>query len=183
MSAECGEPGPEGPQGPSPGPGGLPGASGLGQCPPRTTSAPWSLPLWRAHAAAAVLCYVNLLNYMHWFIIPGEGGRASQAAPAVTHGSRPPAGAVDARHPPPSKLSSRGDVPATLTPGGGAGGFSQARTGEGGIEFPIQPQTGCMHTAVGAGRRWVGEGSRAKAQRLWGCPVRVWTAGRQPGPE
>ncbi|XP_049493171.1 protein spinster homolog 3 [Panthera uncia] len=71
MSAECGEPGPEGPQGPSPGPGGLPGASGLGQCPPRTTSAPWSLPLWRAHAAAAVLCYVNLLNYMHWFIIPG----------------------------------------------------------------------------------------------------------------
>ena len=74
MSAECGEPGPEGPQGPSPGPGGLPGASGLGQCAPRTTSAPWSLPLWRAHAAAAVLCYVNLLNYMHWFIIPGEGG-------------------------------------------------------------------------------------------------------------
>ncbi|XP_019269341.2 protein spinster homolog 3 isoform X4 [Panthera pardus] len=71
MSAECGEPGPEGPQGPSPGPGGLPGASGLGQCAPRTTSAPWSLPLWRAHAAAAVLCYVNLLNYMHWFIIPG----------------------------------------------------------------------------------------------------------------
>ncbi|XP_040309491.1 protein spinster homolog 3 isoform X6 [Herpailurus yagouaroundi] len=71
MSAECGEPGPEGPQGPSPGPGGLPGASGLGQCPPRTTSTPWSLPLWRAHAAAAVLCYVNLLNYMHWFIIPG----------------------------------------------------------------------------------------------------------------
>ncbi|XP_046945696.1 protein spinster homolog 3 isoform X4 [Lynx rufus] len=71
MSAECGEPGPEGPQGPSPGPGGLPGASGLGQCPPRTTSAPWSLPLRRAHAAAAVLCYVNLLNYMHWFIIPG----------------------------------------------------------------------------------------------------------------
>uniref|UniRef100_A0A8C9JUQ0 SPNS lysolipid transporter 3, sphingosine-1-phosphate (putative) n=1 Tax=Panthera tigris altaica TaxID=74533 RepID=A0A8C9JUQ0_PANTA len=65
MSAECGEPGPEGPQGPSPGPGGLPG------CPPRTTAAPWSLPLWRAHAAAAVLCYVNLLNYMHWFIIPG----------------------------------------------------------------------------------------------------------------
>ncbi|XP_060503651.2 protein spinster homolog 3 isoform X4 [Panthera onca] len=71
MSAECGEPGPEGPQGPSPGPGGLPGASGLGPCAPRTTSAPWSLPLWRAHAAAAVLCYVNLLNYMHWFIIPG----------------------------------------------------------------------------------------------------------------
>ncbi|XP_045343226.1 protein spinster homolog 3 isoform X4 [Leopardus geoffroyi] len=71
MSAECGEPGPEGPQGPSPRPGGLPGASGLGQCPPRTTPAPWSLPLWRAHAAAAVLCYVNLLNYMHWFIIPG----------------------------------------------------------------------------------------------------------------
>ncbi|XP_042772268.1 protein spinster homolog 3 isoform X3 [Panthera leo] len=71
MSAECGEPGPEGPQGPSPGPGGLPGASGLGQRAPRTTSAPWSLPLWRAHAAAAVLCYVNLLNYMHWFIIPG----------------------------------------------------------------------------------------------------------------
>ncbi|XP_006922276.1 protein spinster homolog 3 isoform X1 [Pteropus alecto] len=33
--------------------------------------APWSLPRWRAYLAAAVLCYINLLNYMNWFIIAG----------------------------------------------------------------------------------------------------------------
>ncbi|XP_069459273.1 protein spinster homolog 3 isoform X2 [Ovis canadensis] len=33
--------------------------------------APWSLPRWRAYVAAAVLCYINLLNYMNWFIIAG----------------------------------------------------------------------------------------------------------------
>ncbi|XP_021784279.2 protein spinster homolog 3 isoform X6 [Papio anubis] len=63
MSAECPEPGPGGPQGQSPGPG--------RQCPPPTTPAPWSLPRWRAYVAAAVLCYINLLNYMNWFIIAG----------------------------------------------------------------------------------------------------------------
>ncbi|XP_045660804.1 protein spinster homolog 3 isoform X2 [Ursus americanus] len=61
MSAECREPGP----------GGHSGASGSGACLPRSTSAPWRLPRWRARAAAAVLCYVNLLNYMNWFIVAG----------------------------------------------------------------------------------------------------------------
>ncbi|XP_040485772.1 protein spinster homolog 3 isoform X5 [Ursus maritimus] len=61
MSAECREPGP----------GGHSGASGSGACLPRSTSAPWCLPRWRARAAAAVLCYVNLLNYMNWFIVAG----------------------------------------------------------------------------------------------------------------
>nr|XP_011723536.1 protein spinster homolog 3 isoform X4 [Macaca nemestrina] len=63
MSAECPEPGPGGAQGQSPGPG--------RQCPPPITPAPWSLPRWRAYVAAAVLCYINLLNYMNWFIIAG----------------------------------------------------------------------------------------------------------------
>ncbi|XP_030655670.1 protein spinster homolog 3 isoform X2 [Nomascus leucogenys] len=63
MSAECPEPGPGGLQGQSPGPG--------RQCPPPITPAPWSLPRWRAYVAAAVLCYINLLNYMNWFIIAG----------------------------------------------------------------------------------------------------------------
>ncbi|XP_031993813.1 protein spinster homolog 3 isoform X2 [Hylobates moloch] len=63
MSAECPEPGPGGLQGQSPGPG--------RQCPPPITPAPWSLPQWRAYVAAAVLCYINLLNYMNWFIIAG----------------------------------------------------------------------------------------------------------------
>ncbi|XP_006100711.2 protein spinster homolog 3 [Myotis lucifugus] len=70
MSAELQEPGPEGPQR-SPGSGGHSGASGSGQCPPPPTPAPWSLPRWRAYVAAAVLCYINLLNYMNWFIIAG----------------------------------------------------------------------------------------------------------------
>lgn len=59
MSAERRRPGPEGPRGPSPRPGGHPGP------------APWSLSRWRALAAAAVLCYANLLNYMHWFLVAG----------------------------------------------------------------------------------------------------------------
>ncbi|XP_033040922.1 protein spinster homolog 3 isoform X2 [Trachypithecus francoisi] len=63
MSVEYPEPGPGGPQGQSPGPG--------RQCPPPITPAPWSLPQWRAYVAAAVLCYINLLNYMNWFIIAG----------------------------------------------------------------------------------------------------------------
>ncbi|XP_006761561.1 PREDICTED: protein spinster homolog 3 [Myotis davidii] len=70
MSAELPEPRPEGPQR-SPGSGGHSGASGSGQCPPPPTPAPWSLPRWRAYVAAAVLCYINLLNYMNWFIIAG----------------------------------------------------------------------------------------------------------------
>ncbi|XP_039742365.1 protein spinster homolog 3 isoform X1 [Pteropus medius] len=71
MSAECWDPGPEGPQGWSLGSGGHSGASGSSQCPPLTMPAPWSLPRWRAYLAAAVLCYINLLNYMNWFIIAG----------------------------------------------------------------------------------------------------------------
>ncbi|TKC47272.1 hypothetical protein EI555_006459, partial [Monodon monoceros] len=71
MSAECGEPGHEGLQGWSPGPGGHSGAMGSGPCPSPSTPTPWSLPRWRAYVAAAVLCYINLLNYMNWFIIAG----------------------------------------------------------------------------------------------------------------
>ncbi|PNI37408.1 SPNS3 isoform 2 [Pan troglodytes] len=63
MSAECSEPGPGGLQGQSPGPG--------RQCPPPIMPTSWSLPPWRAYVAAAVLCYINLLNYMNWFIIAG----------------------------------------------------------------------------------------------------------------
>ncbi|XP_008067283.1 protein spinster homolog 3 isoform X1 [Carlito syrichta] len=69
MSAECPEPGTEGLQGQSLGPGRQDGTSG--RCLPRLTPIPWSLPRWRAYVAAAVLCYVNLLNYMNWFIIAG----------------------------------------------------------------------------------------------------------------
>nr|XP_010968254.1 protein spinster homolog 3 isoform X1 [Camelus bactrianus] len=64
MSMKCGEPGLEGPQGQSP-------ELGSGQCPSPTTLAPWSLSRWRVYLAAAVLCYINLLNYMNWFIIAG----------------------------------------------------------------------------------------------------------------
>eukprot|EP00069_Balaena_mysticetus_P000094 bmy_00217T0 len=71
MSAECGEPGPEGLQGWSPGPGGHSEAMGSGPCPSPSMPTPWSLPRWRAYVAAAVLCYINLLNYMNWFIIAG----------------------------------------------------------------------------------------------------------------
>lgn len=53
------------------------GALASGTCLPPSTPASWSLPHWRAYLAAAVLCYINLLNYMNWFIIPGEDGRGS----------------------------------------------------------------------------------------------------------
>uniref|UniRef100_A0A8C6RJW4 SPNS lysolipid transporter 3, sphingosine-1-phosphate (putative) n=2 Tax=Nannospalax galili TaxID=1026970 RepID=A0A8C6RJW4_NANGA len=52
-------------------PGGQYGALASGQCPPPSTPMPWSLPRRRVYLAAAVLCYINLLNYMNWFIIPG----------------------------------------------------------------------------------------------------------------
>lgn len=55
-----------------PRPGRQPGASGTGAWAPRTVSGPWSLSHGRARVAAAVLCYVNLLNYMNWFIVAGE---------------------------------------------------------------------------------------------------------------
>ncbi|XP_006899858.1 PREDICTED: protein spinster homolog 3 [Elephantulus edwardii] len=47
------------------------GTLASGQHSPVTTPAPWGLPRWRAYIAAAVLCYINLLNYMNWFIIAG----------------------------------------------------------------------------------------------------------------
>ncbi|XP_060999145.1 protein spinster homolog 3 isoform X5 [Dama dama] len=59
---------PEGLHGQSPGPGGHSRAMDTG---PPSMPAPWSLPRWRAYVAAAVLCYINLLNYMNWFIIAG----------------------------------------------------------------------------------------------------------------
>ncbi|XP_059005486.1 protein spinster homolog 3 isoform X9 [Mustela lutreola] len=54
-----------------PRPGRQPGASGEGAWAPRMVSSPWSLSRGRARAAAAVLCYINLLNYMNWFIVAG----------------------------------------------------------------------------------------------------------------
>uniref|UniRef100_A0A4W2FIM6 SPNS lysolipid transporter 2, sphingosine-1-phosphate n=1 Tax=Bos indicus x Bos taurus TaxID=30522 RepID=A0A4W2FIM6_BOBOX len=59
---------PEGLHGQSPGPG---GPSRATDTDPPSLPAPWSLPRWRAYVAAAVLCYINLLNYMNWFIIAG----------------------------------------------------------------------------------------------------------------
>lgn len=85
MSEECQEPGPDGPQGGSPGSGGYSGALGSGQCSHPTTPAPWSLPRWRAYAAAGVLCYINLLNYMNWFIIAGEEGDRHPGQPLPIH--------------------------------------------------------------------------------------------------
>uniref|UniRef100_A0A8C9P3M9 Sphingolipid transporter 3 (putative) n=1 Tax=Spermophilus dauricus TaxID=99837 RepID=A0A8C9P3M9_SPEDA len=69
MSAECPDPGPEEPQSQALRPGGHYGTLVSDQYPPPSTPAPWSLPRWRAYVAAAVLCYINLLNYMNWFII------------------------------------------------------------------------------------------------------------------
>jgi hypothetical protein len=34
--------------------------------------AQWSLARWRAYVVTVVLCYINLLNYMNWFVIAGE---------------------------------------------------------------------------------------------------------------
>lgn len=96
MSAECGEPGPKGLQGWSPGPGGHSRAMGSGPCPSPSTPTPWSLPRWRAYVAAAVLCYINLLNYMNWFIIAGEegDGHPGRHLPIYLLAALPPAGAV-----------------------------------------------------------------------------------------
>lgn len=73
---------PEGLHGQSPGPGGHSRATDTG---PPSMPTPWSLPRWRAYVAAAVLCYINLLNYMNWFIIAGEtgAGQAGQQLPAA----------------------------------------------------------------------------------------------------
>ncbi|XP_046281043.1 protein spinster homolog 3 isoform X1 [Marmota monax] len=71
MSAECPDPGPGEPQSQALRPGGHYGTLVSGQCPPASMPAPWSLPRWRAYVAAAVLCYINLLNYMNWFVIAG----------------------------------------------------------------------------------------------------------------
>lgn len=72
MSAECPDPGPGGLQGQSPGPGRHYGALASGQCPPPSMPAQWSLARWRAYVVTVVLCYINLLNYMNWFVIAGE---------------------------------------------------------------------------------------------------------------
>ncbi|XP_037665820.1 protein spinster homolog 3 isoform X2 [Choloepus didactylus] len=71
MATEGPELGPAGPPGGSPAPGRLYGALASDWVSPPATPAAWSLPRWRAYLAAAVLCYVNLLNYMNWFIIAG----------------------------------------------------------------------------------------------------------------
>ncbi|KAG8517067.1 Protein spinster-3, partial [Galemys pyrenaicus] len=67
----CVQPGTEGPQGQSLGKDGHSGRTGSSQCAPPTMPSPWSLHLWKAYLALAVLCYINLLNYMNWFIISG----------------------------------------------------------------------------------------------------------------
>ncbi|XP_051036046.1 protein spinster homolog 3 isoform X3 [Phodopus roborovskii] len=71
MATECTDPWIGGPQSQALSPDGQYGALASGRCVPSSTSASWSLPRWRAYLAAAVLCYINLLNYMNWFIIPG----------------------------------------------------------------------------------------------------------------
>ncbi|ERE68811.1 putative protein spinster [Cricetulus griseus] len=71
MATECIDPWTGGPQSQALSPDGQYGALASGRCVPPSTSASWSLPRWRAYLAAAVLCYINLLNYMNWFIIPG----------------------------------------------------------------------------------------------------------------
>uniref|UniRef100_A0A8C5P074 SPNS lysolipid transporter 3, sphingosine-1-phosphate (putative) n=1 Tax=Jaculus jaculus TaxID=51337 RepID=A0A8C5P074_JACJA len=71
MSAECTSSGPGGSQDHALGSGRQYGALASGQCPLSSTLIPWSLPRCRVYIAAAVLCYINLLNYMNWFIIPG----------------------------------------------------------------------------------------------------------------
>ena len=96
---------PEGLHGQSPGPG---GPSRATDTDPPSLPAPWSLPRWRAYVAAAVLCYINLLNYMNWFIIAGEAG-AGQAGQHL-----PPAAAKFKSEtklsPPQSQPTSQGEV-------------------------------------------------------------------------
>lgn len=75
MATECIDPWTGGPQSQALSPDGQYGALASGRCVPPSTSASWSLPRWRAYLAAAVLCYINLLNYMNWFIIPGKERR------------------------------------------------------------------------------------------------------------
>ncbi|XP_040605025.1 protein spinster homolog 3 isoform X3 [Mesocricetus auratus] len=71
MATECTDPCMGGTQSQALNPDGHYGALASGRCVPSSASASWSLPRWRAYLAAAVLCYINLLNYMNWFIIPG----------------------------------------------------------------------------------------------------------------
>ena len=120
MSVECGEPGPEGLQGWSLGPGGHSGAMGSGPCPSPSTLTPWSLPRWRAYVAAAVLCYINLLNYMNWFIIAGEegDGRPGRHLPIYPLSALPPAGAVYPKWPSVRRLSSCAAHPCYSYPRG-----------------------------------------------------------------
>ncbi|XP_058140960.1 protein spinster homolog 3 [Dasypus novemcinctus] len=108
MSVEGAEPGPEGPHGGSPGPGRRYGALAAHQGPAPTTPAPWSLPRWRAYVAAAVLCYINLLNYMNWFIIAAatasaaaqqELGGAAESWLCRAGAGCPQAGGADGRPP------------------------------------------------------------------------------------
>lgn len=88
MSAECPDPGPGGPQSQALRPGRHYGTLVSGQCPPTSAHAPWSLPRWRAYVAAAVLCYINLLNYMNWFVIAGEEGTSILGLHLLVHPSR-----------------------------------------------------------------------------------------------
>ena len=136
MSAECREPGP----------GGNSGASGSGACPPRSTSAPWRLPRWRAGAAAAVLCYVNLLNYMNWFIVAGEEGTVPWDAPARCPLTGRPASGWHRAPTAPSglKLSPRGLHPCRSHP------WREFQPSPNGGGVPIQPHSRHVHTGVGA---------------------------------
>lgn len=145
MSAQCREPGP----------GGHPGASGAGPCPPGTVSAPWNLPRWRACLAVAVLCYINLLNYMNWFIIAGEeataGGVLGSTCLLLTHGR--PATSQHGASTVPSVLQTV-SLWSTSLPFSLLEGVSAKPGGRGGIAFPIQPQPRPVHTGVGARWRW-----------------------------
>lgn len=92
--------------------------------------------------AAAVLCYINLLNYMNWFIIAGEEGARHPGSPAHL-----PTGY------PASFLLVKHHSPAVFTPGR-ANLVSQS-----------SPKLGVC-TWVGGG--WVGEDSRVPWRvRLW----------------
>lgn len=94
---ESEKPGPEGPQGRSLGQGWHLGVRGSGEYSPPSSPAPWSLPRWRAYLAAAVLCYINLLNYMNWFIIAGEA--PAHLPPTSPLAAQPPAGALYVQSP------------------------------------------------------------------------------------
>lgn len=72
--------------------------------------------------AAAVLCYINLLNYMNWFIIAGEEEAAPLAAPTCLPTGCPASSPHCASMVASIQQTSWGAIPAVLTPGGG---FSQ----------------------------------------------------------